>query len=174
MMHPHLIALTHWLHQHPYRATLAALLTCLLLLDQICPPPIPHDEAGLVVVARDGSPLRGWPDADGVWRFPVTPEQVSPRYLDALLTYEDRWFYWHPGINPVAMLRAAWQWGVHGRIVSGGSTLSMQVARALEPVPRSMAGKLRQMARALQLEMRLSKKDILTLYLNHAPMGGIV
>lgn len=128
----------------------------------------------MLVVARDGSPLRGWPDADGVWRFPVKPEQVSAKYLDALLTYEDRWFYWHPGINPFALARASWQWLAHGQIVSGGSTLSMQVARALEPVPRSMAGKLRQMARAVQLEMRLSKREILTLYLNHAPMGGIV
>jgi penicillin-binding protein 1C len=128
----------------------------------------------MLVVARDGSPLRGWPDADGVWRFPVTPDKVSPKYLDALLTYEDRWFYWHPGINPFAMARASWQWLVHGQIVSGGSTLSMQVARALEPVPRTMLGKCRQIARALQLEMRLSKREILTLYLNHAPMGGIV
>jgi penicillin-binding protein 1C len=163
-----------WLRRHPWRGSLAVLLSGLLLLDQLFPPPIPHDSTGLVVVARDGSPLRGWPDADGVWRFPVTPAQVSPRYLDALLTYEDRWFYWHPGINPFAMLRAAWQWVAHERIVSGGSTLSMQVARALEPVPRSIPGKLRQVARALQLELRLSKRDILTLYLNHAPMGGIV
>ncbi|MDB5813681.1 MAG: penicillin-binding protein [Rhodocyclales bacterium] len=163
-----------WTRRHPWRATLAALLTALLLLDQRFPPPLPHDEAGLVVVARDGSPLRGWPDDDGVWRYPVTPEQVSPRYLDALLTYEDRWFRWHPGINPVALLRAGWQWVAQGHIVSGGSTLSMQVARALEPVPRTVRGKLRQMCRAVQLELRLSKREILTLYLNHAPMGGIV
>lgn len=163
-----------WIRRHPWRAALALLLTAVLVLDQLFPPPIPHDSPGLLVVARDGSPLRAWPDADGVWRFPVTSAQVSPRYLDALLTYEDRWFYWHPGINPVAMLRAAWQWSVNGRIVSGGSTLTMQVARALEPVPRTLRGKLRQVARALQLEARLSKHDILTLYLNHAPMGGIV
>ncbi|WMW82574.1 penicillin-binding protein 1C [Undibacterium cyanobacteriorum] len=129
---------------------------------------------GMVVVARDGSPLRGWPDADGVWRYPVTPKQVSPKYIDALMTYEDRWFRWHPGVNPLALGRAAWQWVVNGHIVSGGSTLTMQVARAIEPVPRSMAGKVRQIARAIQLEMRLSKDEILTLYLNHAPMGGIV
>jgi len=163
-----------WLRRHPWRRGVALALSILLLLDLCFPPPIPHDSAGLVVVARDGSPLRGWPDADGVWRFPVTPSQVSPLYLDALLTYEDRWFRWHPGINPVAMLRAAFQWTSNGRIVSGGSTLSMQVARALEPVPRSLRGKLQQVARAIQLELRLSKTEILTLYLNHAPMGGIV
>jgi hypothetical protein len=164
----------HWVRRHPWRASMALLLSTVLLLDQLFPPLIPKDGPGLMVVARDGSPLRAWPDTDGVWRFPTTPAKVAPRYLDALLTYEDRWFYWHPGINPIAMLRAAWQWSVNGRIVSGGSTLTMQVARALEPVPRSLRGKLRQVARALQLEARLSKQEILTLYLNHAPMGGIV
>lgn len=173
-MHLRLSFIRIWIRQHPLRAGLAALLCCLLLLDQALPPPLPHDQAGMLVLARDGSPLRGWPDADGVWRFPVKPEQVSANYLDALLTYEDRWFYWHPGINPFALVRAGWQWLAHGKIVSGGSTLSMQVARALEPVPRSMTGKLRQIARAVQLEMRLFKREILSLYLNHAPMGGIV
>ncbi|MFC3178499.1 penicillin-binding protein 1C [Undibacterium amnicola] len=168
------IQVMSWCRGHPVRASLALILTALLLLDQIFPPPIPRDEPGMVVVARDGTPLRAWPDADGVWRFPVTPDKVSEKYLDALLTYEDRWFYWHPGVNPLALSRAAWQWLRHGEIVSGGSTLSMQVARALEPVPRSLSGKLQQIARALQLEIRLSKREILTLYLNHAPMGGIV
>lgn len=163
-----------WVRAHPVRAGLAALLSAVLLADRVLPPPLPQDNAGMVVVARDGSPLRGWPDADGVWRFPVEPEQVSPLYRQALLAYEDRWFYWHPGVNPVALLRAGWQWLTQGHIVSGGSTLTMQVVRSLEPVPRSVPGKLRQMARALQLELRLSKREILTLYLNHAPMGGIV
>ncbi|MBR7801580.1 penicillin-binding protein 1C [Undibacterium fentianense] len=164
----------NWVSTHRWRAFCAAALSLLLLLDQVFPPPIPDDEPGLVVVARDGTPLRAWPDADGVWRFPVTPDKVSKNYIDALLTYEDRWFYWHPGVNPLALSRAAWQWLTNGEIVSGGSTLSMQVARAIEPVPRSVSGKLRQIARALQLELRLSKNEILTLYLNHAPMGGIV
>jgi penicillin-binding protein 1C len=163
-----------WFKHHPIRAFFAIVLSSLLLCDLALPPPIPKDQAGLLVVARDGSPLRAWPDSDGVWRFPVTPEQVAPEYLEALLTYEDQWFYYHPGVNPVALLRAAWQWGETGGIVSGGSTLSMQVARSLEPVERSVLGKLKQIARALQLELRLSKREILTLYLNHAPMGGIV
>lgn len=168
------LRMLRWCRRHPWRSGLALMLICLLFLDQIFPPPIPQDEPGMVVVARDGTPLRAWPDADGVWRFPVTPDRVSEKYLDALLTYEDRWFYWHFGVNPMALTRAAWQWIRNGEIVSGGSTLSMQVARALEPVPRSLSGKLKQIARALQLEMRLSKREILTLYLNHAPMGGIV
>ncbi len=124
--------------------------------------------------ARDGSPLRDWPDSDGVWRIPVRPEQVSPHYLQALLHYEDRWFYWHFGVNPLALLRASWQWLRHGEVISGGSTLSMQVARAIEPMPHTVRGKLQQIWRAWQLETRLSKREILQLYLNHAPMGGTV
>jgi penicillin-binding protein 1C len=160
------------------RLAAAAALALLLLLDQALPPPLPPADSGMVVLARDGSALRQWPGADGRWRHAVTPQDVSPLYLQALLTYEDRWFHWHPGINPVALARAAWQWWVHGKVVSGGSTLTMQVARLLDPPPagrtRTPGAKLRQMLRALQLELRLSKHEILTLYLNHAPMGGIV
>lgn len=128
----------------------------------------------LLIVARDGTPLRAFPDRDHVWRHPVKLEDVSPRYLEALIRYEDRAFRWHPGVNPPALLRAGWQWLRHGRVVSGGSTLTMQVARILEPSPRSLAGKARQIVRALQLEWRYSKDEILTLYLNYAPMGGVL
>jgi penicillin-binding protein 1C len=153
-------------------------LSLLLVLDQLFPPPLPPEGRGTVVVASDGTPLRTYPSPDGVWRQPVTPEQVSPLYLQALLGYEDRWFRWHPGINPLALARASVQWARNGRVVSGGSTLTMQVARIVDPPPRgeqrALRSKLRQMARALQLELRLSKNEILTIYLNHAPMGGIV
>lgn len=153
---------------------IAATLLVFVVLDRAFPLPLPPSEAGLIVAAADGTPLRTWPSVDGVWRYPVNAQQVSPRYLEAVLNYEDRWFRWHPGVNPFAMLRAAWQWLWNGRIVSGGSTLTMQVARMLDPPPRSLLGKLRQTARALQLEAHFSKDEILTLYLNHAPMGGIV
>jgi penicillin-binding protein 1C len=141
----------------------------------------------LVVLAADGTPLRTWASTDGALRHPTRPEAVSPLYLQALRHYEDRWFDWHPGINPLALLRAAWQWVRQGEVISGGSTLTMQVARILDtpvagqppdgseplgPPRRSLAAKLRQMARAMQLEWHLSKRDILTLYLHHAPMGG--
>jgi hypothetical protein len=75
----------------------------------------------------------------------VTVDQVSPRYIEALLGYEDRWFWHHPGINPFAFLRATAQAAWHGRIVSGGSTLTMQVARLIEPIPHSAFGKLRRL-----------------------------
>ncbi len=148
----------------------------LLGLDQAFAPPVPGRNAphALLIVARDGTPLRAFPDRDHVWRYPVALEDVSPLYLQALVRYEDRWFRWHPGVNPVAMVRAAWQWLRYGRVVSGGSTLTMQVARIIDPTPRTLAGKSRQILRALQLELRYSKDEILAIYINYAPMGGVL
>ena len=131
-------------------------------------------EFARVVVDRNGRTLRAFPDALGVWRLPVTLEQIAPAYLQAVIQYEDRWFYFHPGVNPVAIARAAWQNLRCGCVVSGGSTLTMQVARRLYPHTRDMRGKLQQALRALQLEWHLSKDEILALYLNYAPMGGVI
>ncbi|MDR2452735.1 MAG: penicillin-binding protein 1C [Candidatus Accumulibacter sp.] len=161
------------------RRALAALvlaLAILFALDRSFPPPLPErDSPGAqLVLARDGTPLRAFPDREHIWRHPVTLDEVSPRYLEALIRYEDRGFYRHFGVNPLSLLRAAWQWARHGRIVSGGSTLTMQAARLLEPIPRTLAGKLKQIARAVQLERRLSKQQILEIYLTHAPMGGVL
>ncbi len=142
-------------------------------LDRLFPLQLPGPDTGsTVVLARDGTPLRAFADSDGVWRYPTTAQQVSPLYLKALLTYEDRWFYRHPGINPYALLRGVAGGLRHGHIVSGGSTLTMQVARIITPIPHTFGGKLVQMFRALQLEAHLSKAQILDLYLNHAPFGG--
>ena len=150
-------------------------IALLFLLDRLFPLPLPDPTSGsTVVLARDGTPLRAFPDDDGVWRYPVEPDDVSPLYIEALLTYEDRWFYKHPGVNPLALARAFGQWIMHRKLVSGGSTLTMQVARILDGTPHSALGKLRQIARALQLEAHLSKKEILTLYLDRAPFGGTI
>ncbi len=173
---------------------LAVFVLALLGLDRLFPLPAaawPDSPArrpleAVVVLAEDGTPLRYWPGADGAMRHRVTLEQVSPLYVEALLGYEDRGFWWHPGINPAALLRAGWQWLRAGQVVSGGSTLTMQVARLLDAecadrqrnlqtcATRSLGAKARQMLRALQLEWHLSKREILTLYLNEAPMGGMV
>ncbi|MBS7662163.1 peptidoglycan glycosyltransferase PbpC [Pseudomonas lalucatii] len=154
-------------------AALSLLLPALLwAADRLFPLPLPGDDQARVVLAEDGTPLWRFADAEGVWRYPVGPGEVSPYYLQALLTYEDRWFYRHPGVNPLALARASWQNLAGGRLVSGGSTLSMQVARLLDPHSRSLAGKLKQLWRTAQLEWHLSKDEILTLYLNRAPFGG--
>jgi penicillin-binding protein 1C len=152
--------------------TLLLLIALLWLVDRLWPLPLPEDDLARVVLAEDGTPLWRFADANGVWRYPVQTHQVSPYYLDALLTYEDRWFYQHPGVNPLALGRAAWQNLTGGRVLSGGSTLSMQVARLLDPHSRTLFGKLRQLWRTAQLEWHLSKDQILNLYLNRAPFGG--
>ncbi|OXS22298.1 penicillin-binding protein 1C [Pseudomonas fluorescens] len=149
-----------------------SVIALLWLADRIWPLPLPQDDLARVVLAEDGTPLWRFADADGVWRYPVQTSEVSPYYLDALLTYEDRWFYQHPGVNPLALVRATWQNLAGERVVSGGSTLSMQVARLLDPHSRTLHGKLRQLWRTAQLEWHLSKAEILNLYLNRAPFGG--
>jgi hypothetical protein len=100
-------------------------------------------------------------------------DRVDPGYLKLLLAYEDRRFWSHCGVDPLALGRAALQFGSSGHIVSGGSTITMQLARLMEPRrERSVYAKLRQMVRAVQIERQLSKDEILDLYLALAPFGG--
>ncbi|MET7245940.1 penicillin-binding protein 1C [Methylobacterium sp. EM32] len=128
-----------------------------------------------IVLDRAGTLLRPFATADGRWRLPLEPDAVDPRFLAMLTAYEDRRFRSHSGVDPTALLRAAGQWLAAGRIVSGASTLSMQVARLVEPRgERSLTAKLRQIARAIALERRLGKDGILRLYLALAPYGGPV
>lgn len=125
------------------------------------------------VVDRNGTLLRPYTVADGRWRMAVAVAQVDPAYVDMLLAYEDKRFRSHPGVDAVAMARAVAQALWNGRVISGGSTLTMQVARLLEEGGTGkVAGKLRQMRVALALERQLSKDQILQLYLHLAPFGG--
>jgi penicillin-binding protein 1C len=144
------------------------------LLQAFGPAPLGHDiELSAIVLDREGKLLRPYTTHEGRWRLPATREQVDPRYLDVLFAYEDKRFWQHPGVDPLALLRAALQFATHGHIVSGGSTLTMQVARLIEPrAQRSLRVKLREGVRALQMERTLSKDDILHLYLTLAPYGG--
>jgi penicillin-binding protein 1C len=140
-------------------------------------PPLPEPTAiptSPVVVDRDGKLLRPFTIADGRWRLPVSKDAVDKRYLAMLIAYEDKNFATHDGVDLKAILRAAGQFLLAGgHIVSGGSTLTMQVARLIDDTgTRSVGGKLRQIAIARQLERRFSKDEILTLYLTLAPYGG--
>ena len=126
-----------------------------------------------LVVDRGGNLLRPYTTPEGRWRIAATREDVDPRFLDLLFAYEDKRFASHHGIDPLALGRALVQLIIHRRIISGGSTISMQVARLLEPrAERSFSAKLRQMVRAVELERSLSKEAILSLYLSLAPYGG--
>jgi penicillin-binding protein 1C len=131
------------------------------------------EQRSTLVLDRNGYLLRPFATAEGRWRLPVEPSDVDPRYIAMLEAYEDSRFENHFGIDPIAMARAATQLIRNGRVVSGGSTLTMQVARLLEPRhERTWQAKLRQAIRAVQLEQRFSKQEILRLYLTLAPFGG--
>lgn len=160
-------------------AIAACALTAILALawwerDALGPLPLARSfEPSTLVLDREGRLLRPYATSDGRWRLPVKLADVDPRYLEALIAYEDKRFRDHRGVDAWALGRAGLQVLRHVRIVSGGSTLTMQVARLLEPrTERSLIAKLRQMTRALQLERALSKDEILELYVNLAPFGG--
>ncbi len=160
------------------RIALAAIVGSFAVLfaaDLFIPPDLSRYRAlSPEVVDRHGTLLRPFLSRDGYWRLKTTPADVNPRYLAILKAYEDKRFDAHWGVDPAAVLRAAFQFVHAGRIVSGGSTLSMQAARLLEPRPRGLVAKLIQMIRALQLEERYSKDEILSIYLTLAPFGGNV
>ena len=139
----------------------------------IGPPPGKNVDTSHSVLDREGRLLRAYASPEGRWRLPASVEDVDPRFVQMLLSYEDKRFYEHVGVDPFALGRAAFQLIRQRHIVSGASTLSMQVARLMEPrESRSFSAKFRQITRALQLELALSKAEILSLYLTLAPYGG--
>jgi penicillin-binding protein 1C len=149
-----------------------------LALDRMFPPDLArYHERSTEIVDTNGRLLRAFTTPDGKWRLKTGVDDVDPLYLSLLKAYEDRNFDRHPGVDPTAAVRAAGQLIERGRIVSGASTLSMQAARLLDPDQlhaerRSFTTKLIQSARALQLEWRYSKREVLAIYLTLAPMGG--
>ncbi len=162
----------------PFLAVAALTLAGLILrhYDRLYPPPLPERvELSREVVDRQGRLLRAFAARDGRWRLRADPDSLDPLFVRMLLGWEDGRFRLHFGVDPLALLRALWQYAAHGRVISGGSTITMQLARLLEGRRnRTLADKLRQIARAVQLEMRLSKREILAAYLTLAPYGGNV
>ena len=145
----------------------------IITLDRYCPPNLGRlAAAGSEVLDRNGRTLAMLPAPGGVWRFRTTVDDVSPAFLSLLIAVEDRRFYRHPGVDPLALGRAAVQWLRSGRVVSGGSTLTMQAVRLLEPRPRTLRSKAIEILRALQLEAHYSKREILGMWLTLAPFGG--
>lgn len=130
-------------------------------------------ENSVEMLDRNGKLLRAYTVADGRWRLATPLSGVDTRYLEMLVAYEDKRFYRHSGVDVLAMGRAVWQAIWNRRVISGGSTLTMQVARLLDNGSTGRwPGKLRQIRLALALERRLGKEAILTLYVNRAPFGG--
>ena len=153
-------------------AGLCVLLCLIVVLDRCFPPPLDQVQTGQVVRDRFGRVLRAYPVEDGRWRLVANLDEIDPDFVDALLAYEDQRFYSHRGVDLTAIVRASRDAVQAGRVVSGASTITMQTARLLEPRPRNLGSKLVEMIRAVQLETRLSKREILELYLTLAPYGG--
>ena len=153
----------------------------ILLLFFFLPSPLPKSfppPCSTKVVDRNGKLLRLFTTKDGYWRLPAHLESkngktaVDPEFIRLLLACEDKRFWSHYGVDPLAMSRAFFQFISQGRVVSGASTITMQTVRLLRPHPRTLWGKLFEMIQALRLEQRLSKEEILTTYLTLTPYGG--
>ncbi|MEM7329255.1 MAG: penicillin-binding protein 1C [Pseudomonadota bacterium] len=153
---------------------IAVSLAAVFVLDKLFPPPIERGRVVSVLVSdRDDRPLRAFPLANGTWRFQADLDEIDPVFVEALLEVEDKRFWTHGGTDWVGMMRAVSSSAQAGRVVSGGSTITMQTARLLEPRPqRTVGAKLAEIWRAHQLEWRLSKREILELYLTLTPYGG--
>ncbi|MCP3880910.1 MAG: penicillin-binding protein 1C [Sulfitobacter sp.] len=145
------------------------------IADRHYPPPLARAaDVSTEITARDGRLLRAFTNSAGRWRLRTNLDDIDPRFIELLVAYEDKRFWHHGGIDLRALTRAVWQLISTGHIVSGGSTITMQLARLLEPPinRRSLGAKFRQIWRALQIERRLGKREILAHYLTLAPYGG--
>ena len=164
-----------WPEEWWRRAACIALLVLIpvMLLDLLFPPPLSRlKNTSAVITDRRGAVLRVFPVDDGKWRIRADLDRIDPDFIKALLAYEDKRFHSHLGVDFLAMGRAAASFASAGRIVSGGSTITMQTARLLEPRARTIGAKIIESVRAYQLEHRFSKDEILELYLTLAPYGG--
>lgn len=151
--------------------SLIILPICVIALDLIFPLPNPK-EFSKVIYAKDGTMLSAYLTRDDKWRMKTNLDEVSPDLINAIIEKEDQWFYWHFGVNPIAIVRALFQNVSRGERVSGASTITMQLARMLEPSSRTYGKKFLEILRALQLELHYSKKEILEMYLSLLPYGG--
>ncbi len=157
-----------------YSGTVKIVLAFLLIfifMDLLFPLP-ERKEFSKEIHARDGTLLTAYLTQDDKWRLRTELNEVSPELIEAIIKKEDNWFYWHFGINPVSVARALYNNFISGEVESGASTITMQVARMLEPKRRTYFNKLAELFRALQLEIRYSKKEIIEIYLSLIPFGG--
>ncbi len=154
-------------------AGFALLFGAVILADWLFPPPLERaGDISALVTDRNGKPLRAFPTADNRWRFHGDLDKIDPEFIHALIRVEDKRFHEHRGTDWAGLVRAAFDSAKAGRIVSGGSTITMQTARMLEPRDRNVGSKLIEIARAWQIERRLTKDEILELYLTLTPYGG--
>lgn len=156
-----------------FSAFFAGVILILLFLNLLFPFP-PEKQFSKVIYANDGSMLAAYLTEDDKWRLQVELKEISPELIKAIIEKEDKWFYWHPGFNPLAIFRAWFDNITSDQIRSGASTITMQTARLLRPANRTYLAKLIEIFRALQLEFKYSKNEILEIYLSLLPYGGNV
>lgn len=160
---------------YPARLKWGVLIAALFIVVMNAAFPPPLDRAQIispVALDENGIWLSAFTVEDGRWRIKAELDEVDPRYVERLIAIEDKRFFAHSGVDPIAVARAARTWAVTGKAKSGASTLTMQLVRQLEPRPRTLKSKMVESLRAAQIELRLSKREILALYLTHTPYGG--
>lgn len=145
----------------------------LLIANVAFPPPLEKAyNTSTLIVDKNGQWLNAYTVENGRWRIKAELDGIDENFIAQLIAIEDKRFYRHSGVDPIAVVRAIRSWKHHGRAVSGASTLTMQLVRKLEPRPRTLRSKAIETIRAVQIEMRLSKREILELYLTHTPYGA--
>lgn len=156
-----------------WASVLFACMVTLFALDQIFPPPLERvRDVSPVVLDHNGEWLMAFTTRQGTWRLEARLDEIDPEFQRRLIAIEDERFWFHPGFDPIALTRASVSYARAGRVTQGGSTITMQLARLLEPRPRTIPSKLIEIIRAMQIERRLSKREILAAYLTMAPYGG--
>lgn len=161
------------LFQIRWLVAVTILMVGVVLADTLAPPPLERAaKTSPLTLDRNGAWLHGFTTSEGRWRFKANLDETDPVFIDRLIAIEDKRFRSHWGVDPLAITRAGFSAAKSGRILSGASTITMQTARLLEPRPRTMGSKLIEMVRAIQIERRLTKDEILELYLTLAPYGG--
>jgi penicillin-binding protein 1C len=156
-----------------WASALLVVLLSLFSLDVLFPPPLARvRDVSPVVLDRNGEWLMAFTTGQGTWRLEARLDEVDPEFQRRLIAIEDERFWFHPGVDPIALTRATVSYARSGRVTQGGSTITMQLARLLEPRPRTIQSKLIEIIRAIQIERRWSKREILAAYLTMAPYGG--
>lgn len=156
-----------------WASALGALILTLFALDTAFAPPLQRvREVSPVVLDHNGEWLMAFTTRDGAWRLEARLDEIDPEFQRRLIAIEDERFWFHPGFDPIALARASVSYLRAGRVTQGGSTITMQLARLLEPRPRTISSKLIEIIRAIQIEARMTKREILAAYLTMAPYGG--
>ena len=151
--------------------SIAVLISLYILLNLIFPLP-DQVEYSVIITDDRGEVIHAFLTKDQQWRMKTDLSEISPLLKKTIIEKEDKYFYRHPGFNLLSIARAAFSNLIHLKRASGASTITMQVARALEPRKRNLFSKCVEVFRAVQLEIKYSKNEILQLYLNLVPYGG--